>query len=171
MVCGGREKSTLFLIHKVADHVLRELCRGVEVRFIGPGFVEIHQSLCEVRRVFKIGIEVRTITPRCTQIAIRFGVTAEQKVGGPLSALEIGGVPEDPGSLGHRRQHHPVPRGDHLVIQAWRDAMSACVVQLVLRTRCGLHQLVRCQIEFPGHVSRGAAADSECSSVPNSPTP
>ena len=33
--------------------------------------------------------------------------------------------------------------------------MSACVVQLVLRTGCGLHQLVRCQIELPGHVSEG----------------
>ena len=62
MLLRGREKSTLFLIHKVTDQVLRESRGCVEIRFSGTGFIEIQQSLCQVGIVFKIGVEMGTIT-------------------------------------------------------------------------------------------------------------
>ena len=41
MLLRGREKSALFMIHKVTDQVLRESRGCLQIRFSGTGFIEI----------------------------------------------------------------------------------------------------------------------------------
>ena len=93
---------------------------------MGARFIQIDQSLCETGIVVQTCVEMGfPYSIRAIAVHGRAVPSSEEKIRGFFTGFQVSAVAEYTRPFSHGADHHAVPGGEYLVVEAGRDALGS----------------------------------------------
>ena len=129
MIRGGVEEAAGFRVPEVLQHRVGHPDRAVQIFSLEAGFVHVQQRRGKAGVVVEIGVEfglpVLVAAQQAQAARLLPGQMGQNERHAAAGRGEIVGPVEDARGLGERRDHQPVPRGQHLVVAPGFDPFFA----------------------------------------------